>query len=69
MTRQLIAVKLKVECCDGSTHENASLFVENKRRIYIDSAGNKIDNVSKIEKCVAVVPPFFLGVILGECKE
>lgn len=69
MTRQLIGIKLKVECRDGSMHEDVSLFVENKRRVYIDSAGSEMADVCKIEECVAVVPPHLLPIILGTCEE
>lgn len=69
MTRQLIAMKLKVQCLDGSMHEDVRLFVEDRRRIYIDSEGKEIVNVSKIEECVAVVPPNLLTSILFACKE
>jgi hypothetical protein len=69
MSRIIAAVKLKVQCADGCTHEGVTLAVEDNRRIYLHADGNEIDGVECIEKCVAVLPPMALAAVLSQCKE
>lgn len=66
--RQLLAVKLKVRCIDGSTHNAVKLYVENNRRIYVADDGSELDDVDQVEECTSVVSPLVLAAALGACK-
>lgn len=69
MSRIIAAVKLKVQCADGCTHEGVTLAVEDDRRIYLDADGNELQDVECIDECVAVLPPVALAAVLSHCKE
>lgn len=69
MSRIIAAVKLKVQCADGCTHEGVTLAVEDDRRIYLDADGNELAGVECIDECVSVLPPRALAAVLSKCKE
>jgi hypothetical protein len=69
MNRIIAAVKLKVQCVDGCTHEGVTLAVEGNRRIYLAADGSELEGVECIDECVAVLPPMALAAVLGSCQE
>lgn len=69
MSRIIAAVKLKVQCADGCTHEGVTLAVEDDRRIYLDADGNELQGVECIDECIAVLSPMALAALLSKCKE
>lgn len=69
MSRIIAAVKLKVQCADGCTHEGVTLAVEDDRRIYLTADGTELEGVECIDECVAVLTPMALASLLSRCKE
>jgi hypothetical protein len=69
MSRIIGAVKLKVQCADGCTHEGVTLAVEDDRRVYLTADGAELQGVECIDECVAVLPPLVLASLLSRCKE
>ncbi len=69
MSKIIAAVKLKVQCADGCSHEGVTLAVEDDRRIYLAADGSELEGVECIDECVAVLPPMALAAVLSRCKE
>lgn len=69
MSRIIAAVKLKVQCADGCTHEGVTLAVEDDRRIYLTADGTELEGVECIDECVALLLPMALASVLSRCKE
>jgi|DEB19_MinimDraft_3_1074340.scaffolds.fasta_scaffold00296_16 hypothetical protein len=69
MNRIIAAVKLKVRCVDGCTHEGVTLAVEDNRRVYLAADGTQLEGVHCIDECVSVLPPRVLAAVLSQCKE
>jgi hypothetical protein len=69
MSMIIAAVKLKVQCADGCTHEGVTLAVEDDRRVYLTADGAELQGVECIDECVAVLPPLALASLLSRCKE
>jgi hypothetical protein len=69
MSKIIAAVKLKVQCADGSSHEGVTLAVEDDRRIYLAADGSELEGIECIDECVAVLPPMALAAVLSRCKE
>ena len=69
MSRIIAAIKLKVQCADGCTHEDVTLAVEDDRRIYLTADGAELEGVECIDECLAVLPPMALASLLSRCKE
>ena len=69
MNRMMVAVNMKVQCADGSTHDSVTLAVEDAQRIYLAADGSTLDNVESIEECVSLLPPMALAAVLSRCKE
>lgn len=69
MSRIIAAVKLKVRCADGCTHEGVTLAVEDDRRIYLAADGGELEGVECIDECIAVLPPMQLAAVLNHFKK
>ena len=69
MSRIIAIIKLKVQCHDGSIYENATLAIEDNRRIYLTADGAELEDVECIKEGVAVLPPMALAAVLSRCKE
>ena len=67
--RKILAIKLKVQCVDGTTHSDVTLAVENNKRLYLATDGTEISGVDCVEECTAIVPPMMLAMMLHACEE
>jgi len=67
--RQLLAIKLQVQCADGTEHDGVKLYVEDNRRVYVAEDGSELSDVDLVLACTAVVPPMLLTAALQSCKE
>jgi len=69
MSRIIAAIKLKVQCADGCTHEGVTLAVQDGRQIYLTEEDAELHGVIRIDECVAVLPPMALAAVLSNSRE
>jgi len=67
--RKLLGINLKVQCADGTEHDDVKLYVEDRRRIYAAADDTELADVDLVLACTAVVPPMLLTAALQSCKE
>jgi hypothetical protein len=69
MTTPVLAINMRVQCCDGTVHDDVKMYVRDGQKVFIGCDDCEIADVETIQQATAVVPPAMLLAAMQQCKE